>query len=225
MGKSPHFDDRIVPVMFQLMAIINPSSVADGRTAVAKDAASTTPRRDQRMNCRTNPSRQMPRIGRATPRTEQSATVVARGRTRGKKARANNTGTIHEWPLMSEKKRILAVDDKASNTGLVKHFLEQTNQYFVREENDPNAVLAAAKEFRPHLILLDVMMPGLDSGNLAARFQSNRELNSIPIVFLTAAVTKEEIGASSGPTRRHFHLATPVVLTEMVACLERHFGR
>ena len=126
---------------------------------------------------------------------------------------------------MTEKKRILAVDDKASNTGLVKHFLEQTNQYVVREENDPNAVLAAAKEFRPHLILLDVMMPGLDSGNLAARFQSNRELNSIPIVFLTAAVTKEEIGTSSGPTRRHFHLATPVVLTEMVACLERHFGR
>src|ERR1019366_1277944 len=73
----------------------------------------------------------------------------------------------------TEKKRILAVDDQASNTRLVKLYLERTNDYVVREENDPKAALAAAEEFQPHLILLDVKMPGLDGWDLAGCFQAN----------------------------------------------------
>ena len=73
----------------------------------------------------------------------------------------------------TEKKRILAVDDQASNTRLVKLYLERTNDYVIREENDPKAALAAAEEFQPHLILLDVKMPGLDGWDLAGCFQAN----------------------------------------------------
>ena len=62
----------------------------------------------------------------------------------------------------TEKKRILAVDDKASSTRLVKLYLERTNDYVVREENDPKTALSAAEEFLPHLILLDVKMPGMN---------------------------------------------------------------
>jgi CheY-like chemotaxis protein len=100
--------------------------------------------------------------------------------------------------MKTEKKRILAVDDRASNTRLVKLYLEQTNDYLVREENDAKAAVSAAEEFQPDLILLDVMMPGLDGGDLAASFQANPKLKAVPIVFLTAAVTKEEVKSSGG---------------------------
>src|ERR1035441_6077605 len=100
--------------------------------------------------------------------------------------------------IKTEKKRILAVDDQASNTRLVKLCLEGTDDYVVREENDAKAALATAEEFQPHLILLDVMMPGLDGGDLAACFQASPKLKAVPIVFLTAAVTKGEVEASGG---------------------------
>ena len=100
--------------------------------------------------------------------------------------------------MNTEKKRILAVDDQPRNTRLLKLYLEQTNNYVVREENDAKAALSAAEEFQPHLILLDVMMPGMDGGELAACFKASPKLNAVPIVFLTATITKGEVEASGG---------------------------
>ena len=126
--------------------------------------------------------------------------------------------------MKTEKKRILAVDDQASNTRLLKLYLERTNDYVVREENDAKAALSAAEEFQPHLILLDVMMPGMDGGELAACFQANPKLKGVPIVFLTAAVTKREVTAGGGQVGGHPFLAKPVVLSEVLACLKHHLG-
>ena len=122
------------------------------------------------------------------------------------------------------KKRILAVDDRPSNTRLVRLCLEQNNEYVVREENNAKAALAAAEQFNPHLILLDVMMPGMDGGELAAAFRANPKLKAVPIVFLTATITKGEVVASNGEIGGNHFLAKPVVLTEMVACLKHHLG-
>ena len=124
----------------------------------------------------------------------------------------------------TEKKRILAVDDRPNNTRLVKLYLEQTNEYVVREENDAKSALSAAEQFHPHLILLDVMMPGMDGGELAAAFRASPRLKTVPIVFLTASITKEEVSASGGHVGGNSFLAKPVVLKEMVACIKHHLG-
>ena len=124
--------------------------------------------------------------------------------------------------MKTEKKRILVVDDEAQNTRLLKLYLERTNDYAVREENDANAALSAAEEFKPDLILLDVMMPDIDGGELAARFQASTKLKTVPTVFLTAAVTKEEVEAGGGLVGGAPFLAKPVVLSEVLDCLKQH---
>jgi len=116
------------------------------------------------------------------------------------------------------------VDDQASNTRLVKLYLERTNDYVVREENVAGAAISAAEEFLPHLILLDVKMPGMDGWDLAGCFQANPKLKGVPIVFLTAAITKGEVAASGGRFWGYPFLAKPFVLTEMVACLKHYLG-
>jgi CheY-like chemotaxis protein len=127
-------------------------------------------------------------------------------------------------PMSTEKKRILVVDDEASITRLLKLNLEQTNIYEVRTENDALAAVAAAEEFKPHLILLDVMMPGLDGGELASRFQSHPKFKSVPIVFLTAAATKGEVYARGGKVGGLPFLAKPVDLAQILDCLKQHLG-
>jgi two-component system, OmpR family, response regulator len=171
------------------------------------------------------------RIERAETRTEQAEMRMeqAEARTeqaelRTKQAEARNAGAMEKAATKTEKKRILAVDDRASNTRLVKLYLERTNDYVVREENDPKAALAAAEEFEPDLILLDVMMPGMDGGDLAVRFKASPKLNTVPIVFLTAAVTKQEVQAGGGQVGGYPFLAKPLVLTEVIACLKHHLG-
>ena len=135
-----------------------------------------------------------------------------------------NLKVIMNTEKKTEKKRILAVDDQTSNTRLMKLHLERTNDYEVREENSAQAALAAAEEFQPHLILLDVMMPGMDGGELAARFRANPKLKDVPIVFLTAAVTKREVESGNGLVGGYPFLAKPVVLSEVLTCLKLHLG-
>jgi CheY-like chemotaxis protein len=123
-----------------------------------------------------------------------------------------------------EKKRILVVDDRERDTRLVKICLEMTNDYEVREENDARAALSVAEKFQPQLILLDIMMPGIDGGGLAACFQANPKLCSVPIVFLTALVTKSEVAAGGGRLGDYPFLAKPIDPSELIACLRNQLG-
>jgi putative two-component system response regulator len=45
---------------------------------------------------------------------------------------------------------------------------------------------------QPDLILLDVMMPNFDGGDVAAQIREDAGLKEVPIVFLTALVTQKE---------------------------------
>lgn len=89
-----------------------------------------------------------------------------------------------------KKKRILLVDDEEGFTRLLKLNLEQVGPYEVRVENWPDRALGAAHEFRPDLILMDVIMPHVPGIELAASMQTDAELSQTPIVFLTATVPR-----------------------------------
>ena len=126
--------------------------------------------------------------------------------------------------MNKEKKRILVVDDEPSITRLLKLNLEQTGNYAVATENVARAALATAEQFQPDLMLLDVMMPDMDGGNLATALQASPKLKGVPIVFLTAAITREEVTARHGLVGGQPFLAKPVNLREVLACLQQHLG-
>jgi CheY-like chemotaxis protein len=124
--------------------------------------------------------------------------------------------------MNNPKKRILVVDDQADITRMLKLNLEQTNEYEVRAENDSHLALSAAEEFHPDLILLDVVMPGIDGGELASRFAASPGLEGVPVVFLTAAATKGEVSGHGGRIGGLPFLAKPVNTSEVLKCLKKH---
>ena len=120
-----------------------------------------------------------------------------------------------------ERRRILIVDSDPNTTHLVKVLLERTGRYLVVEENDPAKAHQSARNFRPDLILLDVVMPETDGGEVAARVEADPELHNTPIVFLTALVTRAE--AKSGlHIQGHPFLAKPVSIPELINAIEQH---
>jgi two-component system OmpR family response regulator len=85
--------------------------------------------------------------------------------------------------------RILVVDDEESISELLSIALRYEG-FAVATAADGRAALERFDEFRPHLLVLDVMMPGLDGFEVAKRLAERRE--DVPIIFLTARDTTED---------------------------------
>ncbi len=94
-------------------------------------------------------------------------------------------GAIQQMP------RILIVDNNRDFTHSVKLALERTGRYFVCEENDAAKAHQTARDLRPDLILLDIAMPEVDGGEVAARIQSDLRIQGHP--FLAKPITLPEL--------------------------------
>jgi DNA-binding response OmpR family regulator len=124
--------------------------------------------------------------------------------------------------MNAQKKRILVVDDEPSITRMLKLNLEQTDEYEVMMENSADRALQTAKMFHPDLVMMDILMPGKDGGELASDFQASAKLEKVPIIFLTAAATKSEVNTHHGLIGGLPFLAKPVNIPEVITCLKRH---
>ncbi len=82
-------------------------------------------------------------------------------------------------------KRILVVDDEPDVTDLVSYKLIREG-YEVAAINDPLEIMGKAREFNPHLFILDIMMPELDGMKICRMIRADKNLKSVPIIFLTA---------------------------------------
>jgi CheY-like chemotaxis protein len=119
------------------------------------------------------------------------------------------------------KKRILLVDDEPALTRMMRLNLEQTGRYEVREENRGANALAAAREFMPDLIFLDVMMPDMGGDEIAEQLDEDPQLQRINYVFLTAIVTKRETGRGAAEISGKTFLAKPVKRDELLAVADQ----
>ena len=120
------------------------------------------------------------------------------------------------------KKRVLIVDDEVSFTRLLALNLERSGHYDVRAESEGKQALAAARDFHPDVILLDVLMPDIPGGEVAAQFQADAQLRDIPIIFLTAVVSRQDVQEHGGVISGYPYVAKPTSIDELIACIEQH---
>ena len=119
------------------------------------------------------------------------------------------------------RKKILIVDDEAGFTRLLKMAM---HKYDIHEENDSRRALETAHNFKPDLILLDVIMPGLDGSQLAEQLEADAELKRVPIVFVTAIVSQREAGDRPKTIGNRHFLAKPVSPEVLEKCIEEHLA-
>lgn len=88
---------------------------------------------------------------------------------------------------MNENPKILLVDDEVDFTELLAENLEASG-YEVTQVNDPRVALATAHEIKPDLCIVDLVMPGMDGGDVVGAIKSDFILGNTPVLMLTALV-------------------------------------
>ena len=94
-------------------------------------------------------------------------------------------------------KKILVVDNEQRIVDLLYKLLSKEG-FTVFTTTDGEGCLKLAKKEVPDLIVLDVVMPGMDGGTVVRILGENEKTKSIPVVFLTGAVTDKELIESGG---------------------------
>jgi len=90
-----------------------------------------------------------------------------------------------------ELKRILHVDDDEDIRTIVQLSLEVVGNFEIRQCPDGPSAVAAAPEFAPQLLLLDVMMPGMSGLEVWEAIARHAGLEDVPAIFVTAKAEDE----------------------------------
>ena len=128
---------------------------------------------------------------------------------------------------MSEKAKILLVDDDADFVESTKIVLESKYEVIVAVNGDEG--LRKAREAKPDLILLDIIMPVEDGFTAAEHLKKDPKLSKIPLLMLTSYSTKG--GGTGIPQSRGYNLEAedyidkPISPKDLLAIVGKHLKK
>lgn len=119
-------------------------------------------------------------------------------------------------------KKIMVIDDEVGFTRLLKANLEETGSYAVNVENDGARALESVEWFKPDLILLDVVMPDIDGFEVADQIKGMDAFADVPIVYITATLSREQADSIGNKLKDLPVLAKPVEFDQIVTVIEEN---
>ena len=125
--------------------------------------------------------------------------------------------------LQTVNPKILIVDDKPENLALFRDILRPYNYDLSVATNGVTAI-KIIKDFHPELILLDIVMPQMNGYDVLKELKKNKKTREIPVIFLTAKDTTEEIvqGFEAGAVD---YIAKPFHPRELIARIQTHLQK
>jgi len=114
-----------------------------------------------------------------------------------------------------DKARVLAVDDDAVLTGFICDTLS-ANGISSSALNEPIDVLNSLEKFRPDLLLLDVVMPGVSGYDVCRMVRADERYTELPILFLTSKSSPDGRAAAFRAGADDF-LSKPILTEELIA--------
>ncbi len=91
--------------------------------------------------------------------------------------------------------KVLVVDDEPEITDIIETFLTEAG-YAVTVENSPREAVAKARQIRPAVVILDIMMPDRDGYQVCQDMKQDPDLSNVPVIFLTGKDRNDDMGRS-----------------------------
>ena len=120
------------------------------------------------------------------------------------------------------KKKILIIDDEEDFCNLVKKNIEQTGEFEVYIATNGNDGIRLVREIKPDLVLLDIVMPEVDGGDVVSMIRDDKSIQDTPIVFLTAILREGEASSQASFTIGYSLLSKTVTVGELIACIKKN---
>ena len=116
--------------------------------------------------------------------------------------------------------KVLIIEDNAANMTLAK-FLLQSAGHSVLSATDAETGLTMARAEQPHLVLMDIQLPGMDGLEATALLKSASATRDIPVIALTALAMKgdEERIRAAGCDG---YIAKPLAYRDFLATIATH---
>lgn len=120
-------------------------------------------------------------------------------------------------------KKVLVVDDEESIQLLLTDLLEEQG-YAVTVASDGQTGLSQAKEILPDVIVLDLMLPKMHGSAIKAALRANEVTRSIPIIFLSGMVSREDSETMDNQLSGDYLLSKPFNDAELFDLLKKILG-
>ena len=89
--------------------------------------------------------------------------------------------------------RVCYVEDDEDIQRIVRMSLERVGKMTVEIVGDPMVAVDAIIRFKPDLVMLDWMMPGMDGPTLFRKLKEEPQTEDLPVIFITAKATSAEL--------------------------------
>ncbi len=97
--------------------------------------------------------------------------------------------------LESGKKKLLIVDDDPDLVELISEGFQRDGRFEIRTVNNGFAAGMGVKEFRPDLVILDVMLPDINGKEVCQRVRSDSTLDMVKIICISGMVEQDKVDA------------------------------
>jgi len=109
---------------------------------------------------------------------------------------------------LSKAKRVLAIDDDPTLRKMIQSTLQKKGYAVLTTDTGENG-LKLAQDEKPHVILLDVILPGMKGNEVCRRLKNDPLTKDIPIIFLTSQDSPQEV-------IEHYELGADIHLTKPI---------
>jgi DNA-binding response OmpR family regulator len=118
--------------------------------------------------------------------------------------------------------RVLVVDDNHDNADIIRQYLEATRDYDIAVAYDGDEALRLFSDARPHLVLLDVMMPGRDGWEVCRTMKSDPARAAITRVIMVTARDDLADKRTALQTGADDFLEKPLDFSKLMAAVRRN---
>lgn len=117
--------------------------------------------------------------------------------------------------------KILIVEDDKFLNKVYGQFLKREN-YEIDFMFSGKGVLEKAKEFKPDLVLLDIIMPEEDGFEVIKNLKNDSETKNVPVVVITALSQEEDLQKLKALGASEYFIKTDIEFKEIVKIIEKY---